>query len=245
MKCPNCGYFNLPGATACGQCRRSLQDGSTPGASATVPVAEIYPPRASKRSASAQLDAHSPTARRAKRVARADWDQTKINVAERRLNFQAGWQSFKDSVLWWFDSANQRKAMQWNLPPLLSIIPGLGQLVQGRFVMAGVLLTLFVPLIISTVQIMMQNWNVRVYGGFVPLATFIALPYALILNGIIFAFCALVWFSVWDAAMHSYPRAPQGDYLANRFRWLRLAFGSAIYVASVLAIFFGMLNLWR
>jgi hypothetical protein len=245
MKCPNCSYFNLPGAGACGQCRRSLEAGSTPSAGAAVPMAEIYPPRASKRSASAQIDAHSPTARRAKRVARADWDRTKINVAERRSNFRQGWQNFKASVSWWFDSGNQQKAIQWNLPPLLSIIPGVGQLLQKRFVMAGVLLALFVPLLIGTVQIMMQNWSVRILGAFTPLAPMIALPYALILNGILFAFCALVWFSVWNAAMHSYPPAPHGDYLANRFRWLRLAYGSAIYAAAILAVFFGLLNLWR
>jgi hypothetical protein len=244
MKCPNCGYFNLPGASACGQCRRSLEEGSTPAAAA-VPIAEIYPPRASKRSAAAQIDAHSPTARRAKRLARADWERTKTDVAERRLSFQLGWQNFKASVLWWFDSDNLRQAVQWNLPPVLSIIPGFGQCLQRRFLMAGVLLALFVPLAIGATLIITRDWSVRINGLVAFAAPLIALPYVLILNGVLLAFCALVWFSVWDAALHSYPPAPRGDFLANRFRWLRLAFGSAIYAAFMLAAFFGFLNLWR
>src|SRR5438046_1308121 len=50
MKCPRCGYHNLPGAEGCGQC------GSQPAASAVaasngaaVAAEEFYPPRARER----------------------------------------------------------------------------------------------------------------------------------------------------------------------------------------------------
>lgn len=111
--------------------------------------------------------------------------------------------------------------------------------------MAGVLLALFVPLIISVVWIMMRDWSVRGTGAGIVAAPMVALMLGIILNGVIYGFCALVWFSVWNAALHSYPPAPYGDFVANRFRWLRLAFGSAVYAAFILSLFFAFLNLWR
>lgn len=44
MKCPRCGYFNVPGATVCGKCKASLENETK-----TPSYADIYPPRKRNR----------------------------------------------------------------------------------------------------------------------------------------------------------------------------------------------------
>lgn len=247
MKCPNCGYFNMPGATVCGSCRRALNE--APAASEVaepyVPMAEIYPPRASKRTARQQAEAHSPTVRRANRFVEADWERTRENARLRRFSWQTIKANFRGTVRWWCNSDNLRMVVVRNIPPLISLIPGMGQLLQSRYSMAAILFLLFIPSLSIVVNILIQDWNVRIIGWFTMVAPLLVLPYSLFLNGLIFAFCALVWFSVWDAAKHSYPSAHTTDYVQSRFRNLRLAYGSALYVAIVLGLFFWWLSMWR
>lgn len=247
MKCPNCGYFNMPGATVCGSCRRALDEApdTADAAEPYVPVAEIYPPRASQRTARQRVEAHSPTARRTNRYMESDWQQTRENARQRRLNWQTAYAAFRRSVRWWCDGANLRAVASRNITPALSCIPGLGQFIQGRYSTAGILFLLFVPLLSVVVNILIRDWNITVAGMYVMLAPAIALPYSLFLNGIVFAFYVLVWFSVWDAAKHSYPPLSTQDYQRDRFRNLRLAYGSAVYAALVLALFFWWFNMWR
>lgn len=237
----------MPGATVCGSCRRALNEvpAATEATEPYVPVAEIYPPRASGRTARQQAEAHSPTVRRTNRYIEGEWKQTQENVRQRRLSWQAMKASFQENLRWWSDGTNLRAVASHNIAPLLSCIPGLGQLIQKRYATAGVLFLLFVPLVSVVVNILIRDWNVTVNGLFVLAAPMVALPYALLLNGVIFAFCILVWFSVWDAARHSYPALNTQDYLRDRFRNLRLAYGSAVYAALVLALFFWWLNAWR
>lgn len=114
----------MPGATVCGSCRRALNEApaASEAAEPYVPVAEIYPPRASKRTARQQVEAHSPTYRAARDAGRRDVEQTKEDWAEiqnRAFNIQLAWQ-------WWW-------------PALTSLVPGLGQMLQHR-VLTGIIL---------------------------------------------------------------------------------------------------------
>jgi signal peptidase I len=182
MKCPNCGYFNLPGATACGQCRRLLEAASTPGAGTAIPIAEIYPPRAAKRNAQQKIDAHSPTARRARRFAARDWRRTSEDALNARTE------------VW-----NWQLALHWWIAPLLSLIPGLGQLWQRRFLMSAIFFaatTLFVLLGIATFFNAASNFF---FAGAILVA----------------------WSSILDAANHSFPPAVEK---ARIWRGLRLSF---------------------
>jgi signal peptidase I len=202
MKCPNCGYFNLPGAIACGQCRRSLEAGSTPGANAAVPMADIYPPRAAKRSASAQIDAHSPIARRAKRVAERDWRRTREDALNARTE------------IW-----NWQLALQWWIPPLLSLIPGLGQLWQRRFLMGAIFFATTTLLVLLGI------------------ATFFAVP-----SNYFFAAAILTaWWGIRDAAEHSFPPAPEN---VRRWRSLRLSLLAITIVSLTICTAFWLAS-WR
>lgn len=241
MKCPNCGYFNLPGANVCGQCRRALDGTSTPAKPEAVPIADIIPPRAKNRSLAMNIEAHSPTTRAAKRFAESDWERTKTHAQNSWLDVRLGWFNFKQSVLWWFNADNWRDVWRWNAAPAFSIFPGAGQFLQRRYFMAGVLALLGIILFIGVVWAVSRQWTLQVNGlvGFI--APLIALPYLLWLNGIVIGFCVVVWFSVWDAAKHSYPHAGNDAY-ANRLRNFRLVFGSILYTSAMLALFFQLLN---
>src|SRR4051812_28571842 len=55
MKCPRCGYHNLPGAAACGQC-----GGTRAGAAAPARVEDVYPPRARDRTLALEIRERLP-----------------------------------------------------------------------------------------------------------------------------------------------------------------------------------------
>lgn len=105
MKCTACGYFNMPSATACGRCGRSLV--TTP--SGPVEFAEIYPPRAARGAARWTLQ------ELVRRVceSRAAQRLTPIGAQMR---------------------AAGRPAIDWktSLSTSLGFVPGLGALIQGR-----------------------------------------------------------------------------------------------------------------
>jgi len=134
MKCPNCGYFNMPGATTCGQCRREL---ASKPASGPVPLDEYYPPRASNRSVRENIEANSPQVRLARRFVEKDWDTTRADlkrVREVRVTVRA-----------------------WMLS-LLSLVPGLGQCLQHRYGVAAVLVSLEI-LTIGLAWSRVRHWS--------------------------------------------------------------------------------------
>jgi signal peptidase I len=204
MKCPNCGYFNLPGATVCGQCRRAFDEAASSSSTSAqpeyIPVSEIMPPRAKNRSLRMQVEAHSPTSRAAQRFAVREWQQTRDDALNARVE------------LW-----NWNLAMRWWLPPMLSLVPGLGQCAQKRF-LSGAIFFCSVTLSASLGVLALHHW----------------------LSNILF-FVALIMIGrgVFDAAHHSFPPATPG---AVHWRALRLGLLSTLLVASTVLAAIGVLN---
>src|SRR5579883_655376 len=124
MRCPKCGYFNLPGADQCGQCGQSLTAAASP---APVSFEEIYPPRARNRSLRERWESRGgrPARSLSRGVAAASARRQDAVQATRELVSQSvsamptREQLLNDLRIWGLASA--------------AIIPGLGHILLGRY----------------------------------------------------------------------------------------------------------------
>lgn len=214
MKCPSCGYFNVPNATTCGLCRRSLTD------EAEISAEDIMPPRARNRSARQKLEANlSPSTRRHLLSAEGASRQTALpgdRIARGASQRTRGtW--LNQAVQTSLDTGNLRFLVKWWLPPLLSIIPGLGQLLQRRYI-----------------------WSLCFFSGFVLLLfLWLATLHQSVSDQLLWLLGALSVASIFDAARISFPEtAPK----ARALRQVRLALLSFSLVASLATSIFWFLT---
>lgn len=223
MKCRGCGYFNLPDVLTCGRCRQAL------GEAVEEPLEDFLPPRAQNRTARRKLEAAlSPSTRRglagaeararqAEQAARQLPGRTEKFVRDLPDRAARGWQNQLDQTQ--IDLRNWGFSIHWWIPPLCSIMPGMGQFVQrrritGAFFLAGFLLLLL---------------------GFV-----VSLRSVL---SYVFYWAILAWMmaSIYEAANASFPQATER---AVRLRYARLAMLSFALVAFTYAIMSAIFSLY-
>ncbi len=186
MKCPACAYFNLPGIEACGRCGRALVAADEKMAT----WSDVSPPRARNRTARQKFDSQiSPVSRlalsTAERAARAAPGRVAA-LANARIDAER-------SAVW-----NLRLAAAWWLMPVLSLVPGLGQLFQRRFAIAAILAATF---------------GFSLFFWFLTIKSVASHTSLLIVP-------LLCVYSIYDAADRSFPPAEIGP--ARFFRSLRL-----------------------
>jgi len=153
MRCPKCGYFNLPGADQCGQCRQSLVQPSAP---APVAFDDIYPPRARNRSASEQWNARGGRPARVLRrgIAAAGerrsavWQQIRSRVSRGPVPTRA--QIAADLRCWSLASA--------------AVIPGIGHMLIGLYRRGFALLAAAMALVAGILLIHLSIADVLVWA---------------------------------------------------------------------------------
>jgi hypothetical protein len=229
MKCPNCGYYNLPSAQICGRCRRTL----------TLPDTGekeiLYPPRARDRNLTSQVRAGSRLVRRTEELARATSDQ-----ASRQ------WLAARENVRY-TNQRNRRllrnvQVPHWSAllkriaPPLLSLIPGLGQLFERHYLRAVLFFAVYLFLLFFTIR----AFHITILVRNVPNAAQLAQLRQLAMIPMILL--ALVWSAMLEAAWHSIPPAP-GEKRNSVRRCLRLGLACAAVAGLVYSIIFSYMGM--
>ncbi len=142
MKCPNCGYFNLPNAQICGRCMRALTETNSSDAASSD---EWLPPRASNRTLRQKLDISvSPFTRRAISSAENTADNVIQSVQQLPQNAQIAREDLNESARAQIKRTQIYKQLAqveetWEEffvragLVLLSIVPGLSQIISQRY----------------------------------------------------------------------------------------------------------------
>jgi signal peptidase I len=193
VKCPHCGYFNLPGVEPCGQCGGSRTAAPASAGAAEQPhaIIDFYPPRARDRTLAMRVG---------ERLRRPVRQTQALSVALAPVG--GGMPPVRPWLLAW-----------------ASVLPGLGQCLDGRWRIGAVLFAVLVALLAGVVA-------------------FIHQPASDVLLGL--TLC-LMWYSVWDAARHSFPPSV-ADEAARLLRLVRLGILSAGIVLASLAGGYTLLN---
>jgi signal peptidase I len=184
MKCPNCGYYNMPGAAACGECERSIEPLAAVG---PVPVADFYPPRARQRNTAARIEHRLGRRGRLARQIATDLGARGAVVATRtRTRTTAKWKGLRHGLA----PSNLTATLSQILPPLASLAPGMGQFIQRRWVLGAAHASVMFLLVMS----------------------FLAFLHSPVSDLVYYAILGLMCYSIFDAATYAFPRFEESEH---------------------------------
>jgi len=197
----------------------------------------LYPPRASQRDLRAKVNANSLFVRRTRQASQEvgnqvsnQWLAARENARYLRQRVTPNLGEFTKLTFWIY---------LWRIwgPPLLSLIPGLGQLVQRHYLRGALFLITYYFLFVYTIGafharfIASGYWysSVIYYASWWQLAIF---PILLFVT---------VWVAMVDAAWHSVPPAP-GESPDSMIRLIRIGLACAAVAGFVYSIIFSLLG---
>jgi hypothetical protein len=195
-------------------------------------MADIYPPRAANRGAVARVETRlGRPGRQARKTGAEMYRREKVMVQQLRRALGNQWLGLR----WWLVPANMRQALEWWWAPAASIFPGAGQCLQRRWGRAATCFALALPCCWLT-YIAITNPVSLTAPPDLGLPIIIAgMLLTVVMNLLPICAAAAIWYSVWEAACHSFP-ATENSEVGRAMRARRLGFMSAAYVCIVLAI---------
>jgi hypothetical protein len=230
MKCPNCGYYNLPAAQVCGQCQRPLNADNND-------AERLYPPRARQRDLRAKVNANSLFVRRTRQASQEvgnqvsnQWLAARENARYLRQRVTPNLREFTKLTFWIY---------LWRIwgPPLLSLVAGLGQLVQRHFLRGTLFLATYLLLLAFTISAF--HTRIMVMGNeFRPTFTYTGWWQLAICPILLFI---TVWAAMVDAARDSIPPAPR-ESPNSVMRLIRIGLACAAVAGFVYSIIFSLLG---